>query len=111
MSIDPSEQRREAFRVDVRLRVEVNHPRIRDGWLVNLSASGALLDVDLECEPGDGVQFSIMLADEDPIPLAAEVVRRKDTRVAVKFIGLGLGSDREVAHIVFAEHRRRLKPR
>ena len=97
--------------MDVRIPVEVNQPMIRDGWLVNLSATGALLEVDLTCEPGDGVQFSIMLPEEEPIPLAAEVVRSTDKTVAVRFIGLGLGGDREVAHVVFAAHRRKLGPR
>jgi len=97
--------------VDVRLPVEVNHPMIRDGWLVNLSPSGALLDVDLPTYPGEGIQLSIIVPDGDPIALAAEVVRCTDWLVAVKFIALTVADERALGHIVFAEQRRRLGPR
>lgn len=81
---------RTTFRFSTRLLVEVADGMEESlGAVVNISATGLLLETDADLEPGQHVVISIEVADhEEPLAVRAEVVRRADPeRDGVEGIG------------------------
>lgn len=69
---------RTTFRLSTRLLIEVADGSVEAlGAVVNLSASGLLVETDTEFEPGQHVVFSINVENQDePLSAKAEVVRQ-----------------------------------
>lgn len=86
---------RTTFRFSTRLLVEVADGADEAlGAIVNVSASGMLVETDIEFVPGQHVVISIDVADQDePLVVKAEVVRQADPDrdgvdgIGVRFLG------------------------
>lgn len=115
----PAGQRREAYRLPVRCPVTVGpaQPGTADVALTrDLSVGGALLDGTRRYTPGSRLALTVALGD-GAAALDAIVVRCEDApdrsarRVAVAFVGLGAGEERELSRFIFAEQRKLLAAR
>ena len=103
-------ERRRAERLRYALRVRVNVTR--EGILVDLSEGGALLLLSRPQDPEK--QITLTIEDEEPVHLAARVVRctpasietesatlrRKEYHVAVQFLDVGRDAAAAVRRIV-----------
>lgn len=85
---------RSTFRFATRLLVEVADGSVEAlGAVVNISASGMLVETDMDFEPGQHVVISIDVAGlDEPLGVKAEVVRHADPRrdgvegISVRFL-------------------------
>lgn len=105
------EQRRAAFRVDVKLPVWVEYPVERDCELVDISVLGARFNTELPCAAGSTSEFLLVTEEYGTIPVAGEVVRVNAGETAVRFMPLAHNAERAVTEIITAEQRRRLQHR
>jgi hypothetical protein len=107
-------QRREAFRVGMRMAVLVDRPMELTCELVDISFLGARFSVELPCTPGIVISFRLEVptygATSKPtvIPLRAEVVRVEGGQTGVRFIDLSPEMSRTIKELVLAQERRLL---
>lgn len=103
-------QRRQAFRVPMRMAVRVDAPMQMYCELIDMSVNGARLDRELPCTPGVRIRFSLEVpgygARKPPdVELRAEVVRVEGGSTGVRFIELDHAQTRAVRDLVNERQR------
>lgn len=107
------EQRREAFRIGMKMAVHVDAPMQCYCELVDISVLGMRIDRDLPCTPGVKIDFRLVIPSygatlvPDELPLFAEVVRVEQDYTGLRFVDLTFGETRAVRELVH-DHQRRL---
>lgn len=110
-------QRREAFRVSLRMSVLVDEPMECYCELVDISVLGLRLDRELPCTPGVTVYLRLEIPSygETPAPraleLVAETVRVEDGYTGLRFARLEHHQTRAVRELVHSHQRRLLLAR
>ena len=111
------EQRREAFRVHLRMSVLVDEPMECYCELVDISVLGLRLDRELPCTPRVTVHLRLVIPTygETPAPreleLVAETVRVEDGHMGLRFVRLDHDQTRAVRELVHSHQRRLLLAR
>jgi hypothetical protein len=107
-----SEQRRRAYRVNMRLPVYLDEPVQLFCEAVDISVLGVRFDRELPCTPGVVVEFRLEVpmygaaAKPDVIELQAQVVRVGGHYTGLRFVNLEPESARAVRDLVNAQQRR-----
>ncbi len=107
-------QRREAFRVALRLPVYVDEPMELYCELVDISVLGLRLDRELPCSPGITILFRLEIPTygatpkPDELELHAEVVRLARGCTGLRFLRLDMDQTRAVRELVHGHQRRLL---
>jgi len=105
-------QRRQAYRVNMRLPVHIDHPVQLFCEVVDISVLGVRLDRELPCTPGVVVEFRVEVpmygaaAKPEVIDLQAEIVRVGGHYTGLRFVDLEPESARAVRDLVNAQQRR-----
>lgn len=105
------EQRREAFRVGMRVAVHVESPMQMYAELVDISVLGARLDRELTCTPGVKISFLLELPNygaslkPEELALQAEVVRVQHGHTGLRFTDLTPEQSRAVNELVNQRQR------
>jgi hypothetical protein len=108
------EQRREAFRIAMRMPVYIDHPMELYCELVDISVLGLRIDRELPATPGVSVEFRLMIPTygatpkPDELSLYAEVVRVEDGFTGLRFVALQHDEVRAVRELVHGHQRRLL---
>jgi len=108
------DQRRDAFRIGMKLPVYVDEPMERYCELVDISVLGLRLDRELPCTPGVTVFFRLEIPSYGATPkptemeLVAEVVRVEDGFTGLRFERLETHQTRAVRELVHGHQRRLL---
>jgi c-di-GMP-binding flagellar brake protein YcgR len=103
-------QRREAFRVGMRLAVHVESPMQLYCELIDISVLGARLDRELPCTPGVRIRFTLEIPSygvDKPhqIELQGAVVRVNGGNTGLRFTELTPEQTREVRELVNEQQR------
>lgn len=103
-------QRREAFRVGMRLSVHVESPMQMYCELVDISVLGARFDRELTCTPGVKIRFTLEIPSygaEKPreLELRGVVVRVNGGNTGLRFADLSPEQAREVRELVNEQQR------
>ena len=107
-------QRRQAYRVNMRLPVHVDDPVKLFCEVVDISVLGVRFDRELPCTPGVTIEFRLevpmygAVAKPDEIELQAQVVRVDTYCTGLRFVNLDADADRAVRDLVNAQQRRML---
>ena len=107
----PEVQRREAFRVGMRVAIHIESPMKMFCELVDISVLGARFDRELPCTPGVKIRFLMELPSygagtkPDELELAAEVVRVHYGATGVRFVDLNKEQSRAVSDLVGQRQR------
>lgn len=105
------EQRREAFRINLRMPVHVDEPMELFCELRDISFTGVGLDVELPCRPGTDVSFSLGCPTyggalvPTTIALQAEVVSIEPGHTGLRFVNLDLEQSRAIRELVTTQQR------
>jgi PilZ domain len=107
-------QRREAFRIRMKMPVHVDEPMELYCELVDISVLGARLDRELPCTPGVIVTFRVVIPsygatrDLVEVELRAEVMRVDRHSTGIRFVEMTHGDARAVRELVHGQQRRLL---
>ncbi len=106
-----SQQRRQAYRVNMRLPVHVDDPVQLFCEVVDISVLGVRFDRELPCTPGVTVDFRLEVpmygaSKPEEIELQAEVVRLALYCTGLRFVNLEPDADRAVKQLVNDQQRR-----
>jgi c-di-GMP-binding flagellar brake protein YcgR len=108
------EQRREAFRIRMKMPVHIDEPMQLYCELVDISVLGARLDRELPCTPGVIMTFRVVIPsygatrDLVEIELRAEVMRVDRDSTGIRFVEMTHGDARAVRELVHGQQRRLL---
>lgn len=109
------EQRRDAFRISMKMMVYVDAPMRCDCELVDISVLGLRIDHDLPCSVGVKVELRLVIPSygatlvPDELPLLAEVVRVDQDYTGLRFVDVTFGEARAVRELVHDQQRRLLQ--
>ncbi len=96
--------KRAAVRVPVRVRAQCRaHGLVIDGLVEDVSRSGLFLRANEQIGLGSSAEISIDLPGEEPVKLAAEVVRVDDAGMALRFVD-GDPGRRPLANFIMKRH-------
>ena len=104
-------QRREAFRINMRMPVYVDAPMEMFCELRDISFSGVGFDRELPCTPGIEVRFRLEVPTYGAAPrptlirLQGEVVRVENRQTGLRFVGLDCLQTRAVQELVTLQQR------
>jgi hypothetical protein len=106
-----NQQRRNAYRVNMRLPVHTDDPVQLFCEVVDISVLGVRFDRELPCTPGVTVDFRVEVpmygaAKPDEIELQAEVVRLALYCTGLRFVNLEPEAEKAVRELVNAQQRR-----
>jgi hypothetical protein len=102
---------RAAVRVRVRVRAQCRASGIViDGLVEDMSRSGLFMRAPRYMHPGDSAELDLDLPGEEPLRLAAEVVRVQQSPrlgMALRFVGESERRRRPLANFIMRQHARR----
>ncbi len=101
---------RAAVRVRVRVRAQCRAQGIViDGLVEDVSRSGLFMRAPRHMTPGESAELALDLPGEEPLRLAAEVVRvqSEPLGMALRFIGDSERGRRPLANFIMRQHARR----
>jgi len=106
-----NQQRRQAYRVNMRLPVHIDDPVQLFCEVVDISVLGVRFDRELPCTPGVTIDFRVEVpmygaAKPEEIELQAEVVRLALYCTGLRFVNLDPDADRAVKQLVNDQQRR-----